>query len=184
MTRFAKIFYLSTFCFCSFFQNVSAEGSSTYSGPFILLNDYITLNTGVSSSYPLAAVSFDNQKQMAEGIELCRQSFVVTASHGWKAQVIATDFTRVGENSVNSIVAGSFPASALQMKSAFITPQPTGTVFTAKSFFTNASGQSLVRADQGGVNIEFEVIARLTPGSASGISGDYESDLSVIASLD
>lgn len=168
------------------FTAAFAQDGHEHNGPFqVEIKDFITIDPSGPSNFPMPSVSFSNPSQMVDGLEIGPQKYKVTASRAWKAQVTATDFTRAG-NDAPPTVTTSFPAStSLQMKSTFSSVAPVGTVYTAYPFtYVSSAGVVIAQADHGGVAVEFDLVAKLAPGLSYNLSGDYESSVTVIASLD
>lgn len=170
---------------CTMFTAAFADGN-THTGPFqVQVQDFITIDPSGDFNYSLPTLTFNNPQQMIDGLEIGPQKYKVTASRAWKVTVKASDFQLQGDPASASVATSIPTATHYQLRTEFATIAPSGHLYTAQPFtFIPNAGVVVAQGDHGGINIEFNLFAKFTPGLASNLSGLYESDVQVIASLD
>lgn len=187
MSRFMKKLGLTVAFGVVMAVQALAQTRDDHKGVFqVEIRDFITINPGGSSSFSTLNVNFKNPVEMNNGITIGPQIYTVSASRSWKAKVSASDFQRVGGKSQNPNVVESFSAAAsLKIKSNFLTTAPAGTILTAYDYTpVGSSGVVIAQSSRGGNNVKFELTAKIVPGAIKKLSGDYASDVTVIAALD
>jgi hypothetical protein len=150
----------------------------------LVINDYISIEPGNMFPAGQPTVTFNNPTEMAAGKETGTQTFTVNASRSFTVTISATPFVT---DNPNPEVDNNIPAN--QIYSIESSNGTNGVVTNGSGNWQPVQDPSLggtvvATSPNGGLNKQFDLQGKITPGFTYNMGGHYTSDVAIIAALD